>query len=278
MTGPRIPLDIGDVVRQALDEDMGTGDLSAAIVPANAVSRAKVLSREDAILCGAPWFTEAFRQLHEGVRVSWLLQDGAAIRPGQAVCELDGPTRALLSGERTALNFLQLLSGTATLTRAYAALLEHTETQLLDTRKTLPGLRSAQKYAVLCGGGKNHRKGLYDAALLKENHIRAVGSLAAALEWARSLSLQAMVEVENEAELEEALRAGADAVLLDNFTVEQAARAVQLSRGRARLEASGGIDLDDVPALAAAGVDCISVGGLTKNVRAIDFSMLLETE
>ncbi len=278
MTEPRIPLDVGDVVCQALDEDLGTGDLSAALAPADAVSRAKVLCREEAILCGAPWFTEVFRQLHQETRVDWLHQDGAAVQPGQAVCELTGSTRALLSGERTALNFLQLLSGTATLTRAYAALLAHAKTQLLDTRKTLPGLRSAQKYAVLCGGGKNHRMGLYDAVLLKENHIRAAGSLTAALEWARSVSQQAMVEVENEAELEEALTAGADAVLLDNFTVEQVARAVQLNRGRARLEASGGISLDDVPALAAAGVDCISVGGLTKNVRAIDFSMLLEPE
>ena len=207
--------------------------------------------------------------------INWHCGDGDAVEPGQAVCALSGSTRSLLSGERTALNFLQLLSGTATTTREYAAAVAHTTTQLLDTRKTLPGLRSAQKYAVLCGGGTNHRMGLYDAILIKENHIRASGSVSAALELAKTTHRHIEIEVENVRQLEQALDAGADAVLLDNFTLEQIRQAVRINNGRARLEVSGGVEQGALADLAATGVDCISVGTLTKDVRAIDFSMLL---
>lgn len=275
MTTRVLPADIASIVRRALNEDLGTGDLTAKLVPRDATSVATVLCRDSAILCGAPWFSEVFRQLDDNIIIDWRCADGDAVKPGQTVCTLSGPTRSLLSGERTALNFLQLLSGTATTTGEYAAAIAHTTTRLLDTRKTLPGLRSAQKYAVLCGGGTNHRMGLYDAILIKENHIRASGSITAALEQAETTHRYREIEVEDEKELEEALNAGADAILLDNFTLDQVRRAVQLNNGRARLEVSGGVDKSNLAALAATGVDFISVGALTKDVRAIDFSMLL---
>lgn len=275
MTTRVLPADIASTVRRALNEDLGTGDLTAKLVPQGAASAATVLCRDSAILCGVAWFSEVFRQLDGDVGINWRCEDGDAVKPGQTVCTLSGSTRSLLSGERTALNFLQLLSGTATTTGEYVAAIAHTATRLLDTRKTLPGLRSAQKYAVLCGGGTNHRMGLYDAMLIKENHIRASGSITGALEQAKTTHRYMEIEVENEQELEEALAAGADAVLLDNFTLDQVRRAVQLNDGRARLEVSGGVDFADLAALAATGVDFISVGALTKNVRAIDFSMLL---
>ena len=270
-----LPADIASTVRRALNEDLGTGDLTARLLPEDATSEAIVLCRENAILCGVPWFSEVFRQLDKDVSIDWRCADGDAVEPGQTVCTLSGSTRSLLSGERTALNFLQLLSGTATTTREYATVIAHTTTRLLDTRKTLPGLRSAQKYAVLCGGGTNHRMGLYDAILLKENHIRASGSITAALELARTTHRYMEIEVENMRELEQALDAGADAVLLDNFTLDRIRQAVQLNNGRARLEVSGGVEKSSLADLAATGVDCISVGALTKDVRAIDFSMLL---
>lgn len=275
MTTRVLPADIASTVRRALNEDLGTGDLTAKLVPQGAASAAAVLCRDSAILCGVAWFSEVFRQLDGDVNINWRCEDGDAVKPGQTVCTLSGSTRSLLSGERTALNFLQLLSGTATTTGEYVAAIAHTATRLLDTRKTLPGLRSAQKYAVLCGGGTNHRMGLYDAMLIKENHIRASGSITGALEQAKTTHRYMEIEVENEQELEEALTAGADAVLLDNFTLDQVRRAVQLNDGRARLEVSGGVDVTELAALAATGVDFISVGALTKNVRAIDFSMLL---
>ncbi len=275
MTTRVLPADIASTVRRALNEDLGTGDLTAKLVPQGAASAAAVLCRDSAILCGVAWFSEVFRQLDGDVNINWRCEDGDAVKPGQTVCTLSGSTRSLLSGERTALNFLQLLSGTATTTREHVTAIAHTATRLLDTRKTLPGLRSAQKYAVLCGGGTNHRMGLYDAMLIKENHIRASGSITGALEQAKTTHRYMEIEVENEQELEEALTAGADAVLLDNFTLDQVRRAVQLNDGRARLEVSGGVDFADLAALAATGVDFISVGALTKNVRAIDFSMLL---
>lgn len=270
-----LPADIASTVRRALNEDLGTGDLTARLLPEDATSEAVVLCRESAILCGVPWFSEVFRQLDVNVSINWRCADGDAVKPGQTVCTLSGSTRSLLSGERTALNFLQLLSGTATITREYASVIARTTTRLLDTRKTLPGLRSAQKYAVLCGGGTNHRMGLYDAILIKENHIRATGSISAALEQARTTHRHIEIEVENMRELEQALDAGADAVLLDNFTLDQIRQAVQLNNGRARLEVSGGVEKSNLADLAATGVDCISVGALTKDVRAIDFSMLL---
>ena len=270
-----LPADIASTVRRALNEDLGTGDLTARLLPEGATSDAIVFCRENAILCGVPWFSEVFRQLDKDVSINWRCADGDDVKPGQTVCTLSGSTRSLLSGERTALNFLQLLSGTATTTREYATVIAHTTTRLLDTRKTLPGLRSAQKYAVLCGGGTNHRMGLYDAILLKENHIRASGSITAALELARTTHRYMEIEVENVSELEQALDAGADAVLLDNFTLDQIRQAVQLNNGRARLEVSGGVEKSSLADLAATGVDCISIGALTKDVRAIDFSMLL---
>ena len=275
MTTPILPADIASTVRRALNEDLGTGDLTAKLLPEESVSEAAVVSREAAILCGAPWFNEVFRQLDHTIDITWQCRDGDPIRPGQTVCILSGPTRTLLSGERTALNFLQLLSGTATTTREYATVLEHTATRLLDTRKTLPGLRSAQKYAVVCGGGTNHRMGLYDAILIKENHISASGSVTAAVEHAKATQRHIEIEVETEPELEEALEAGADTVLLDNFTLDQIRRAVQLNNGRARLEVSGSVEKNKLATLAATGVDFISVGALTKNLRSIDFSMLL---
>lgn len=275
MKTPALPADIASTVRRALNEDLGTGDLTARLLPEHATSTAAVLTREYAILCGAPWFTEVFRQLDNKVSITWQCDDGDTLKAGQTVCYLFGPTRALLSGERTALNFLQLLSGIATVTRKYASLVAHTGTRLLDTRKTLPGLRSAQKYAVVCGGGTNHRMGLYDAILIKENHIRASGSITAALEQARDTHRHIEIEVENEEQLREALEAGANAIMLDNFTLDQIRRAVQLNNGRARLEISGGVDETGLRELAETGVDFISVGALTKNVRAVDFSMLL---
>ena len=271
-----LPADIASTVRRALNEDLGPGDLTAKLFSDDAVCKATVVSREAAILCGVAWFAEVFRQLDDKTRITWQHQDGDIIKPGQTVCSLSGSTRVILSGERTALNFLQLLSGTATITRDYVALIKHTKTQLLDTRKTLPGLRSAQKYAVLCGGGKNHRMGLYDAILIKENHIRASGSITAAVNRAKSSQRHVEIEVENEAELEEAIRAGVGTVLLDNFTLDQIKRAVRLNNGRVRLEVSGSVEKSALPALAATGIDFISVGTLTKDVRAIDFSMLLE--
>lgn len=273
-----IPADIASTVRRALNEDLGTGDITGRLIPEDATGVAQVLCREPAVLCGAPWFDEVFRQLDEGVSIVWESRDGDTIASGQNVCTLAGPVRSLLSGERTALNFLQLMSGTATVTREYAALIAHTTTRLLDTRKTLPGLRSAQKYAVVCGGGVNHRMGLYDAILIKENHIRAGGSISAALAQARETQRRIEIEVEDEAQLEEALAGGADVIMLDNFSLEQVRRAVQLNDGRALLEISGGVDERRLVALAEAGVDYISAGALTKHVRAVDFSMLLSEQ
>ena len=245
-------------------------------MPDNETRRAAVLVREAAILCGAAWFDETFKQLDERVEINWRVRDGAALAPGQIVCGLSGPAQTLLSGERTALNFLQLLSGTATLVHQHADALKGAKTRLLDTRKTLPGLRSAQRYAVACGGGSNHRMGLYDAILIKENHIHAIGSVAQAVSQAKTLRRRIEIEVESEAELQEAIRAGADVVLLDNFSLPQIRHAVQVSKGRVLLEVSGNVEKNSLAAIAATGVDFISVGALTKNVRAIDFSLRLE--
>jgi len=268
-----LPADISETVTTALREDLGNGDITAMLVPADAMARAVVITREDAVLCGTAWFDEVYRQLDPAITVTWQAQDGERITPGLTVCKVQGPARELLTGERTALNFLQLLSGTATVTHAYARLLSGCHTRLLDTRKTVPGLRSAQKYAVLCGGGHNHRMGLFDAILIKENHILAAGSIGAAVTRAKTKNVPVEVEVENLTQLEEALQAGADTVLLDNFDLAGLRQAVAVNRGRARLEVSGGVNLDNLRELAATGVDFISVGALTKHVRAIDFSM-----
>jgi len=272
---PELPADISSAVRRALSEDIGTGDLSAELLPTNQISHAEVRCREPAVLCGAAWFDEVFHQVDPEVKVTWRFQDGAAIAPDASVCDLRGRTRALLTGERSALNFLQLLSGTATATHACAQLLAGTRAVLLDTRKTVPGLRSAQKYAVLCGGGANHRMGLYDAILIKENHIHAAGGIAQAVRQALASRRQVQVEVESLEQLEQAIGAGAQRVLLDNFPLAALKQAVELACGRVKLEASGGIGRHNLRAVAETGVDYISMGSLTKDVKAIDFSMRL---
>ncbi len=267
----------GDVKR-ALAEDVGGGDLTAELVADRGSGSARLLCRERAVLAGRQWFEEAFRQVDGSVRVHWRAADGDLLASDSEVCRIEGPVASILTAERTALNFLQTLSGVATATAAYVRAVAGTGARILDTRKTLPGLRHAQKYAVTCGGGHNHRMGLYDAILIKENHIAAAGSIKAVLEQARSLhpEVKIEIEVENLGELEQALAAGARRVLLDNFDLETLRRAVALNGGRARLEASGGVDLERVRAIAETGVDDISVGAITKNVRSVDFSLLLD--
>ncbi len=265
-------------VRNALDEDLGDGDLTAALIPAQANSSVRIVSREPGVLCGSAWVEEVFRQLDPGIEVIWEHADGARLWPDTLLCRLQGGTRALLSGERTALNFLQTLSGTASLARTYADAVAGTGVRLLDTRKTLPGMRLAQKYAVRCGGCDNHRIGLFDMVLIKENHILAAGSVSAALEAARRSApgVEVEIEVESLEELREALAGGARRVLLDNFDLAQLRAAVAQTAGRARLEASGNVNLDTVRGIAETGVDDISVGGLTKDVKALDLSMRFE--
>lgn len=273
--------DISEIVRRALAEDVGSGDLTAALLPARESAQAQVITREDAVLCGSAWFDETFRQLDRAVRVEWRMHDGEPVPAGQILCTLTGPVRALVTGERTGLNFLQLLSGTATVTRRYVEAVAGTGAIILDTRKTLPGLRRAQKYAVRCGGGQNHRMGLFDAILIKENHITAAGSVTAAVAAARRAAPAGTVvevEVEDIGQLREALVAGADRLLLDNFSLKRLREAVQENQGRARLEASGGISLENVRAVAETGVDYISIGSLTKNVRAVDLSMRVRAD
>jgi len=268
-----LPADLASSVRRTLSEDIGSGDLSVELIPVNASARAEVICRQEAVLCGTAWFDQVFRQVDARVKVTWLLQDAEDIVTGQTVCQIQGPTRAILSGERSALNFLQLLSATATLTQAYVKKLGHSKTCLLDTRKTIPGLRTAQKYAVTCGGGRNHRMGLYDAILIKENHIRAAGGIEQAVAQAKASLREVEVEVENTDDLEQAIAAGADSILLDNFDLECIQQAVAINAGRARLEVSGGIEIGDLSAIAATGVDYISIGALTKNIKAVDFSL-----
>jgi nicotinate-nucleotide pyrophosphorylase (carboxylating) len=276
MSAPKLPDDITETVRRALAEDVGNGDLTAALIAADATAEAQVITREDAVLCGEPWFDEVFRQVDDRLRVVWQAKDGDAVRAGETLCRVTGPARGMLTGERAALNFLQLLSGVATRTRQYVDAVRGTGTIILDTRKTVPGLRHAQKYAVACSGGQNHRMGLYDAILIKENHIAAAGSVTEALEAARRSAPRGVsveIEVENIEQLREALAAGADHLLLDNFSVGQLKTAVVETRRRAKLEASGGINLANIRAFAETGVDFISVGDITKNVRAVDLSM-----
>ena len=275
----KLPSDIKECVQRALAEDLGSGDRTAALIPQAAQAQARVISRERAIVCGRAWFDEVFAQLDARVTLSWEIQDGDSVQAGQTLCTLRGPARAVLSGERTALNFLQTLSGTATTTRVYVDAVRGTAAVILDTRKTLPGLRRAQKYAVTCGGGQNHRMGLYDAILIKENHIRASGSISAALAAARAAGGERVpleIEVENLEQLHAALAAGAQRLLLDNFDLAGLRSAVAVTAGRARLEASGGVTLANLRAIAETGVDYISVGSLTKNVQAIDLSLRLE--
>lgn len=262
-------------IRHALAEDLGSGDITAQLIPENRVWKASVYSRDNAILCGRNWFDAVFHHLDENNDLRWYVADGDTIAPHQVVCTLNGPARSLLSGERTALNFLQTLSGTATLAHSYARKLKGLKTRILDTRKTIPGLRRAQKYAVRCGGCHNHRMGLFDAFLIKENHIAAAGSITQAIDAARDLKpdLSIEIEVENLQQLEQALDAGADRMLLDNFDLEQITQAVAFTNGRAELEASGGITLENVRQYAETGVDYVSVGALTKDIQAVDLSM-----
>ncbi|QXW30114.1 carboxylating nicotinate-nucleotide diphosphorylase [Aeromonas sanarellii] len=266
--------DLGDALT-ALDQPDASADITAQLIPADRISAARVITREAGVFCGQPWVDEVFAQLGGDVRVEWKVQDGERLSPNQELFRLHGPARVLLTGERNALNFVQTLSGVATLTARYVAELEGTDCRLLDTRKTLPGLRTAQKYAVTCGGGKNHRIGLYDAYLIKENHILACGGIAPAIAQARHLNPGKPVEVEVEslAELEQALAARADIVMLDNFDIPMMKEAVHLNQGRAKLEVSGNVTLDTLASYAATGVDFISVGALTKHVRALDLSM-----
>lgn len=267
--------DPNPTVALALAEDVGGGDLTAALIPETARAEATVISREDAVLCGTAWFDAVFRQLDPRVDIDWQATDGERVQPGQPLCTLRGPARALLTGERTALNFLQALSSTATLARRFADTVAGTGAVILDTRKTLPGLRLAQKYAVRCGGCRNHRIGLFDAVLIKENHIMAAGSIRNAIAAARRLhpGVTVEVEVENLAELEEALAARPDIVMLDNFDLAALVEAVRITARRVKLEASGNVNFDTVRKIAETGVDYISIGGLTKDVRAIDLSM-----
>lgn len=272
-------------VRAALEEDLGaplpdalSGDLTARLLPGHARARARVITREDAVMAGAAWFERCFKTIDPSCRILWQSHDAEDIQAGQTLCELEGHTRALLSAERPALNFLQTLSGVATATRDYVAAVAGTRARIYDTRKTLPGLRLALKYAVKCGGGENQRIGLYDGILIKENHIAAAGGIRPALTAAFALAapgVTVQIEVETLEQLDEALGAGARLVLLDNFDLEGLRAAVRANAGRAQLEASGGITLDNVRAIAETGVDRISVGGLTKHVQAVDLSMRL---
>ncbi|MFM7783484.1 MAG: carboxylating nicotinate-nucleotide diphosphorylase [Gammaproteobacteria bacterium] len=272
---PPDPRCVADNVHAAIAEDVGTGDITAALIPEGRRARARVISREPAVICGRPWVEEVFRQIDPRVRLTWQVEDGETVPENGTLLEMEGPARALLTGERSALNFLQLLSGTATRCAHYASLVAGLPVKLLDTRKTIPGLRIAQKYAVRCGGCHNHRIGLYDAFLIKENHIAACGSIGAAVAVARRGAPGKPVEVEVEtlAQLEEALGAGVESVLLDNFDLQGLREAVRATGGRAKLEASGGVREDTLRAIGETGVDFISIGTLTKDCRATDLSM-----
>lgn len=280
--------ELKDTVRCALQEDVGSGDLTAALVPESQQVEAHVLARESAVVCGIDWFNEVFAQLDDNIHIEWQVKDGDYVGPKTMLCRLRGPAQRILTGERTALNFLQTLSGTATQTRRYVERVKGTGAKVLDTRKTLPGLRNAQKYAVTCGGGVNHRQGLYDAILIKENHIEAIGSITEAVKTAKAQSedVKIIVEVENLNQVSEALEAGANQLLIDNLPTHILARAVQMGNQYRRmhrdrtvhLEASGNIDLNNIRDIADTGVDFISIGGLTKHVTAIDLSMRFGAE
>ena len=271
--------DVRRDVERALAEDIGSGDATASLIDRGATASASVITREAAILCGRPWFDACFLALDAGVRIEWQAEEGAAVDAGQQLCSLHGNARALLTGERCALNFLQTLSATATITARHVAAVRGTRAVILDTRKTLPGLRVAQKYAVRCGGGANHRIGLFDAILIKENHIAAAGSLGAAVRAARAAHPHLAVETEVESfdELDQALAAGVDRIMLDEFPLADMRKAVDRVGGRVALEASGSVGLDRLRAIAETGVDFISIGALTKHVHAIDLSMRIRT-
>ena len=272
-----LPTDIYDVVSLCLEEDVGTGDITAQLIPEDKILSATIISRESGIFCGRPWAEQVFQQVDSSVLLDWMIDEGATLCPNQEIVAIHGSARSILTAERTALNFLQTLSATATQSHHYASLVKHTATRLLDTRKTLPALRSAQKYAVRIGGCFNHRMGLYDAFLIKENHIRACGSIASAVVKAKSLhpGKPVEIEVQNLDELQQTITAGVDIVMLDNFTIEETRAAVELNAGTVKLEASGGIETDRLVTIAETGVDYISLGALTKNCQAIDLSLLI---
>ncbi|MBF4284612.1 carboxylating nicotinate-nucleotide diphosphorylase [Vibrio anguillarum] len=276
----QLPLEITRAVSDALREDLGgsldaTADITANLIPADARNTATLITREHGVFCGQAWAEEVFKQLGGEVKIDWHVQDGDQVKPNQILCTLEGPARALLTGERNAMNFIQTLSGCASITAQYAKQLEGTECRLLDTRKTIPGLRSALKYAVACGGGFNHRIGVFDAYLIKENHIIACGGITQAISTAKQLNPGKPVEVETESlqELEEAIQAGADIIMLDNFSIEMMREAVAINAGRAALENSGNVTLETIGDYARTGVDYISVGALTKHIKALDLSM-----
>ncbi|ATC56644.1 nicotinate-nucleotide diphosphorylase [Vibrio sp. V09_P4A23P171] len=276
----QLPLEITRAVSDALREDLGgsldaTADITANLIPADARNSATLITREHGVFCGQAWAEEVFKQLGGEVKIDWHVQDGDQVKPNQVLCTLEGPARALLTGERNAMNFIQTLSGCASITAQYAKQLEGTECRLLDTRKTIPGLRSALKYAVACGGGFNHRIGVFDAYLIKENHIIACGGITQAISTAKQLNPGKPVEVETESlqELEEAIQAGADIIMLDNFSIEMMREAVAINAGRAALENSGNVTLETIGDYARTGVDYISVGALTKHIKALDLSM-----
>lgn len=272
---PHLQQDMINSVKATLAEDIGSGDITARLIPAAQHSQAVVITREAGIFCGQAWVEEVFRQIDPLVRIHWHVKDGDKINPNAALFHLEGSARSLLTGERSALNFVQTLSGTASISHAYAQLVAHTTVKLLDTRKTIPGLRTAQKYAVACGGCHNHRIGLYDAFLIKENHIAACGSITNAITSARKIAPGKPVEVEVETlqELDEALAAPADIIMLDNFSIEDMRRAVKINSGKTKLEASGNVTEVTLPIIAETGVDFISIGALTKHCRALDLSM-----
>lgn len=272
---PLPPAFIDSQVKLALLEDVGQQDLTANLIPADAEAEAQLITRQNAVLCGRDWFETVFNQLDDNIQIDWLATDGDALAANEVICRIKGPARAILTGERTAMNFLQTLSATATLAKRYADVVAGLPVKVLDTRKTLPGWRVAQKYAVRCGGCFNHRFGLYDGILIKENHINAAGSITAAVSQAQSLNagVPIEVEVENLDELHQALQAGADIVLLDNFELETLKQAVAINDKKALLEASGGISLNNIRVIAETGVDRISVGALTKDIQAVDLSL-----
>ena len=274
----KLPDDIAETVRRALAEDLGGGDITAALISEHKHAQGYIVSKDTGRICGIPWAREVFRQLNNDVCLDWRVEEGDPIEPGQKLCDLRGPAKPLMSGERTALNFLQTLSATTTQTANFAKLIQHTSATLLDTRKTLPGLRTAQKHAVAVGGGKNHRMGLFDAYLIKENHIVSCGGIAAAIAKARAISpgKTVQIEVQNLDEMEAALTAHADVIMLDNFSISELEQAVSQNRSRAKLEASGGIEDGQLVKIAETGVDYISVGALTKHCRALDLSLLID--
>ncbi len=274
----KLPKNIKKQVKLALQEDIGSGDVTADLIPQNNQSKASVICRDNAILSGVAWFNEVFQQIDNTLKIKWFYDDGDHIEANSILCTLEGNARALLSGERAALNFVQTLSATATLTNKFVNAIQGTKTRILDTRKTLPNLRDAQKYAVLCGGGKNHRIGLYDMILIKENHIMAAGSINNAVAQAKKQHPEIKIEVETEnlTEFRDASKAGADIIMLDNFELKTMREAVKENNGSVTLEASGGVNLETVKAIAETGVDYISVGQITKDIYAVDLSMRFE--